>query len=141
MIATKAKRTSAPVLPDLLTLSTVEVDYQLSTKFAEVYTARSDRHETTLYRVIYYPRESRWACNCPASAHSSCKHRVRAAVLREAQSWERLFADYSPAELRATIPAKESMIRAEIDVLANHAALIVIDCLLMAADESAQVAA
>lgn len=139
--ATKAKRQTTGTYPDLLALSTVEVDYQRSTKWAEVYIARSDRHETVLYRVVYYPRESRWACNCPATAHPSCKHRVRAAVLREARIWERLFAGCTPAELRATIPMKASMIRAGIDPLSNHAALIVLDCLLAAAGEGEAVAA
>jgi hypothetical protein len=124
-----------PLAVDLLTLGTVEVEYQRSTPWAELFLARSDRHDHVIYEVTYYPRESRWSCQCPAARHASCRHRVRAAVLREARSWERVFADYSPAELRATIPAKASMIRAEIDVLSNHAALLVIDALLLAAGE------
>jgi hypothetical protein len=135
MTPTKAKRQTTSAYPDLLTLSTIEVDYQQSNPWAEVYTARSDRHKTTLYRVTYYPRESRWSCDCPGGHAPSCKHRVRAAVLREARFFERLLADATPGELRAMVPGKQSQIDTETDALSAHAALIVIDCLLAAADE------
>jgi hypothetical protein len=135
MTPTKAKRQTTTEYPDLLALSTVEVDHARSNPYAEVFRVRSDRHETTVYDVIFYPRESRWACNCPAANHPSCKHRIRAAVLREARWFEGLLADCAPDELRAMVPAKQQQVRTECDALSGHACLLVIESLLLCADE------
>lgn len=128
---------SALALPDLMTLATVEVDYERSTPWTEVFRARSDRHDGVIYDVKYYPRESRWSCQCPAEHHPSCKHRVRAMVLREARWWERHLMGCTPGELRALVPGKERQVATETDALSAYAAILAINALLMPYDAAA----
>lgn len=122
--------------PTLSQLARAEYDPTLSTPWSRVYWVASKRLIGCRYKVILSERTNTASCQCTAASFGNdCEHVLLAQTLDSARIWERIFADYSTEELRATIPGKESMLRVDIDPLSNHAALLVIDALLMAAGE------
>lgn len=136
--ATQPRAPKPLALPTLAELATVERDLARCNRTIDVWLARSDTHGHIRYDVIYEKHRDTWACNCPASR--SCKHITRCKVLAEARTFERLFADCAPAELRALIPGKACQVRCDVDALSAWAALLVIDALLLAADEPLEAA-
>ena len=77
-----------------------------------------------------------WTCSGAWCGRAKwCRHRQRARTLALARFWESLLSNCSPAELRAMFPAKQQQLDHDIDALSAWAAIVVIDCLLAAADE------
>lgn len=130
---TNRKRTKATEYPTLLTLAKVELDRERSDRKADRYRAQSDREASRRYTVTYHKDQDRWTCDCDARV--SCKHITRCNVLAAALWWERELATASVPELHRLAVGKAAQVRTDCDALDAAACLIVIEALLMAAEE------
>ncbi len=136
-----SKAKAAPALPTLTDIAAVEYDRERSTPWHERYTVASATNDGVRYVVTYDVEERLWACNGEWCGRAKwCKHRQKAAVLKEAIWWERQIGDASPAELRAMLPTKRQQVRLDVDALSAHGCLLAIDALLAAAGEESAAA-
>ena len=134
-----SKTKTAIALPTLAEIAMVERDLDRCDRTRDLWLARSDTHSHVRYEVAYEKHRDTWACNCPASR--SCKHVFRCQVVEAARWCERLLDGSTPAELRALLPTKQQQVRLDVDALSAHGAILAIRALLLAADESEEVAA
>lgn len=131
------KPTAPTALPDLIALAAAAYDRSRSTPWHERYTVASATNIGVRYTAIYDVAARTWTCNGEWCGRAKwCRHRQLAATLKECLWWERQLADCTPAELRALIPGKACQVRCDVDALSAHAAILVIDALLMAADDA-----
>ena len=137
-----SKTKATDVLPTLAEIAAVEYDRAQSTPWHERYTVASATNDGVRYVVTYDVAERLWSCNGEWCGRAKwCKHRQLAATLKEALWWEPLLDGSTPAELRALIPTKQQQVRLDVDALSAHGAILAIRALLLAADESEEVAA
>jgi len=137
-----SKSKAAETFPTLDELAAAEYDRTLSTPWHERYTVASATNVGLRYVVIYDANKRLWSCNGQWCGSAKwCRHRQLAAVLKEALWWERELRAASPAELRALLPTKRQQVRLDVDALSAHGCLLAISALLLAADESEEVAA
>lgn len=128
-------------LPSLSDLAAVEYDRARSTPWHERYTVASGRNTDVRYTTVYDVAKGMWSCNGEWCGRARwCKHRQKAAILKEAIWWERQLTDASPAELRVLIPTKQQQIKTDLDVLSAAGCLNAIAALLLAADEVSEAA-
>lgn len=139
--ATQPRAPKPPAFPTLTELSRAEYDPLLSTPWSRVYWVASKRTIGRRYKVVLDERTDTATCQCTAASFGKeCSHMLLARTLGFARWWERELSPCAPAELRALIPGKACQVRCDVDALSAWAALLVIDALLLAADEPLEAA-
>ena len=132
-----SKTKATDVLPTLAEIAAVEYDRAQSTPWHERYTVASATNDGVRHVVTYDVSERLWSCSGEWCGRAQwCKHRQKAAVLKEALWWESLLDGSTPAELRALIPTKQQQVRLDVDALSAHGAILAIHSLLLAGGET-----
>jgi len=136
-----SKATTAPALPTLAEIATVERDLGRCDRTRDLWLARSDTHSHVRYEVVYNKHRDTWECNCPSTV--PCKHILRCRVMDAGRWWERQLSEgeFLPAELRTLRPAKQQQIDHDVNALNAFGCILAIDALLAAAGEDADIAA
>ena len=122
--------------PTLVDLSRAEYDPMLSTPWSRVYWVASKRTIGRRYKVVLDERTATATCQCIAAGFGKdCSHLLLARTRELARWWERALIGASVGELRGLAIGKAAQVRADCDALNAAACLLVIEALLIAADD------
>jgi hypothetical protein len=103
-------------------LAGIAYDPDRSTRWTQLYNARSDTTPGREYEVRHDVEAGTWDCNCPATV--TCKHIRRVALYARVRWWERTLERYSPSMLREVRATRQYTIDMGDDGIEDRAAVI-----------------